>query len=306
LEYVLPRVLPTLAIGGWCIALQKSSPSIREQGLWTRDSWLNSHYAVAAIFVFSHLNVVAIYLVLVGAARLFDAHPGESADLAALPLAMRVFLALVLIDLIAYWMHRGFHHSALWRIHAIHHSSRELDWLSSTRFHPIDRMLVMATQVGATVLVFGFSLEVAAAAVVIRSTYGLLVHSNLNWTYGRLGYLLVSPAFHRWHHTQEQRGLDRNFAGVFSIFDHLFGTAYDASHEQPQRFGTADYVGENFVTQLASPFVSRPRLARWSVADEERRCLATEAANAHARTSPVATLDSATQNTREASLPSMQ
>jgi sterol desaturase/sphingolipid hydroxylase (fatty acid hydroxylase superfamily) len=40
---------------------------------------------------------------------------------------------LVLSDLIGYWMHRLFHREPLWKFHAIHHSSEELDWLSATR-----------------------------------------------------------------------------------------------------------------------------------------------------------------------------
>ncbi len=39
-----------------------------------------------------------------------------------------------------------------------------------------------------------------------------LVHANLNWTFGPLRHVLVSPVFHRWHH--DEKTYDRNFAGT--------------------------------------------------------------------------------------------
>jgi sterol desaturase/sphingolipid hydroxylase (fatty acid hydroxylase superfamily) len=39
-------------------------------------------------------------------------------------------------------------------------------------------------------------------------------------------YVLVTPQFHRVHHSIEPRHRDRNFGLTFSIWDHLFGTQY--------------------------------------------------------------------------------
>jgi sterol desaturase/sphingolipid hydroxylase (fatty acid hydroxylase superfamily) len=61
--------------------------------------------------------------------------------------------------------------------------------------------------------------------------------------------------FHRWHHTTEEEGLDKNFAGLFPFIDLAFGTFYMPLGRQPQRFGvTNDDVPAGLVAQLAYPF----------------------------------------------------
>ena len=50
-----------------------------------------------------------------------------------LPLWLQAIAILLLGDLIGYWMHRGFHGARLWRVHAVHHSSVDLDRLSAVR-----------------------------------------------------------------------------------------------------------------------------------------------------------------------------
>ena len=54
------------------------------------------------------------------------------------PLWLQAIEMLLIGDLIAYWTHRWFHGRALWKFHAIHHSSRDLDWLSAVRLHPVN------------------------------------------------------------------------------------------------------------------------------------------------------------------------
>ena len=59
----------------------------------------------------------------------------------------------------------------------------------------------------------------------------------------------------RWHHTTEEEGLDKNFAGLFPFIDLLFGTFYMPPGRQPHRFGiTNDDVPAGLVAQLVYPF----------------------------------------------------
>ena len=58
--------------------------------------------------------------------------------LAALPLVVQMLIFLVGEDVITYWTHRLFHGGRLWKYHAVHHSSEELEWISAARFHPIN------------------------------------------------------------------------------------------------------------------------------------------------------------------------
>ena len=174
-----------------------------------------------------------------------------------LPTWVQVPLVLVLADLLAYWSHRLFHGRWLWPFHAIHHSSRTVDWLSSVRLHPINDVVSRIVQV-LPLYWLGFNGAVLAAFVPFLTLYALLLHANLSWTYGPFGYLIASPAFHRWHHTSEEEGLDTNFAGLFPFIDLAFGTFYMPADRQPQRFGIVnDDVPEGLIGQLLYPFRSR-------------------------------------------------
>jgi sterol desaturase/sphingolipid hydroxylase (fatty acid hydroxylase superfamily) len=74
---------------------------------------------------------------------------------------------------------------------------------------------------------------------------------------------LASPVFHRWHHTSEAEGLDKNFASTFPILDVIFGTYYMPRGRLPEQFGNgeADYP-DDFWGQLVHPFRWRPKPAQ--------------------------------------------
>jgi sterol desaturase/sphingolipid hydroxylase (fatty acid hydroxylase superfamily) len=177
----------------------------------------------------------------------------------SLPLAIQIPLILLLADLLAYWTHRLFHARWLWPFHAIHHSSTAVDWLSSVRLHPVNDVVARVVQV-LPLYWMGFSAGALAAFVPFLTFYALLLHANVNWSYGPLRYIVASPVFHRWHHTSEEEGLDKNFAGLFPFIDLAFGTFYMPSGRQPQRFGIlGDPVPDGLLRQLIHPFRRRPR-----------------------------------------------
>ena len=75
---------------------------------------------------------------------------------ARLSLWVQAAAILVLGDFVGYWMHRAFHGRRLWAYHAVHHSSVDLDWLSSVRLHPVNDALMRIVGVF-PVLAFGFA-----------------------------------------------------------------------------------------------------------------------------------------------------
>lgn len=172
--------------------------------------------------------------------------------LGAQPLALQGVEIFVLGDFLGYWQHRLFHGRALWPFHAIHHSSTDLDWLSSVRLHPVNdvisRLIVAVPLVAA-----GFNVGVVALYAPFATFYAIALHANLNWDYGPLRYVIVSPAFHRWHHTSADEGLDKNFAGAFPLWDLVFGTFY-MPRRQPTSFGISDPVPRGFIGQMIAPF----------------------------------------------------
>jgi sterol desaturase/sphingolipid hydroxylase (fatty acid hydroxylase superfamily) len=174
--------------------------------------------------------------------------------LARQPLGLQAIEMLLLGDFIAYWMHRGFHGRTLWKFHAIHHCSQDLDWMSAVRLHPLNDWLTRWVQASALV-VLGFSPGALAAYVPFLTFYAVFLHANVSWGFGPLGRLIASPKFHRWHHTSEDEGLDKNFAGIFPIFDLVFGTYYMPQDRLPTKFGLKDEtVPQTFLAQLAYPF----------------------------------------------------
>jgi sterol desaturase/sphingolipid hydroxylase (fatty acid hydroxylase superfamily) len=162
---------------------------------------------------------------------------------------------LVLADFLDYWTHRGFHTSTWWRFHAIHHSAEEMNWLSAGRMHPVNDLVTRIFQVVPLVLL-GFSARGVVLVAPILVFYVLLLHSNLTWNFGPLRHVLVSPAYHRWHHTTDAEGIDKNFAGIFPIWDILFGTCY-FPRRMPRRYGVnKEMLPRSLLGQLVYPFRS--------------------------------------------------
>ncbi len=178
-----------------------------------------------------------------------------------LPTALQIALLLLIGDFLGYWMHRWFHGRRLWKFHAVHHCSQELDWLSSVRLHPVNDAASRA--VSAVVLLgLGFNPVVIAAYLPFLTFYAILIHANVSWDFGWLGQLVTSPRFHRWHHTSQEEGLDKNFSGLFPWIDRLFGTYYMPKGKQPEKFGLhGEQIPESFWGQMMYPFKKKPRKA---------------------------------------------
>lgn len=171
------------------------------------------------------------------------------------PAALQALEALLWFELIGYWSHRAFHQvSVLWRYHAIHHSSTEVDWLSSVRVHPVNEIGSRLAQVSPLVLV-GYNAGVVVAFVPILTLYAIMLHANVSWNFGRLRYVIGSPVYHRWHHTSEKEGLDKDFAAMFPFVDWIFGTLYFPADRQPMQFGVpGEDIPNNLLKQLVYPF----------------------------------------------------
>ncbi len=204
-----------------------------------------------------------IGMLTLGAALIFDIHGTQAimdfyenghGPLAALPLWLQAAIFMVASDFLLYWIHRGFHGGTLWKYHAVHHSSEDLDWISAARFHPIN-LFLGAVGVDVLLLVAGISPNVMIWLGPFITVHSGFVHANLNWTLGPFKTVLAGPVFHRWHHTLPDRGGNMNFAGTFPIWDMLFGTFYMPKNELPDAYGIADKsFPEGFGAQMLYPF----------------------------------------------------
>jgi sterol desaturase/sphingolipid hydroxylase (fatty acid hydroxylase superfamily) len=121
--------------------------------------------------------------------------------------------------------------------------------------------LIEAT--GETLLFLGSAMVgvdplVLSVAGLVIGFYNLFVHSNVRWTFGPLRYILVSPVFHRWHHSDTPQAADKNFAAMFSCLDLVFGTFYMPMNSAPHTVGLSarekSAHPRTFAKQLLYPF----------------------------------------------------
>jgi sterol desaturase/sphingolipid hydroxylase (fatty acid hydroxylase superfamily) len=159
--------------------------------------------------------------------------------LPALWFAGQLFLLLFVRDCLIYLRHRIFHLRPAWAFHSIHHSSEEVNWLSAVRFHPAENIIESTGEIllflGCAML--GFDSMVLSLGGLVIGFYNLFIHSNLRWTFGLLRYALVSPVFHRWHHSDLKEAADKNFAAMFSCLDLALGTFYMPMNLMPRTTG---------------------------------------------------------------------
>ena len=130
---------------------------------------------------------------------------------------------LVLIDL-ANWTSHLYNHrvDAFWRFHALHHSQEEMSILTSFRAHPLVHTSFQLTAV--PLIVLGTGGAVPATVLVGYVVLSTMPHANVNWSFGPLRYVVVSPAYHRLHHDRDdRRGV--NLGTVLVIWDVLAGLA---------------------------------------------------------------------------------
>jgi len=198
-------------------------------------------------------------LLIVGATFLFGTllkFPILLPGLRELHLVVQVLIGSVIYDFFSYWRHRWSHHDLLWPVHAPHHSSTNLNWLSGVREHFLDIILI-ALFGGILLALLGFSLEAIAIIGIIRLYWIDFVHLDLPFSLGPLDYIITTPRFHRWHHVPRVPDMpgNRNFSGLFSFFDLAFGTFYLPKDKLPERFGAGEpNYPSGFWGQLWQPF----------------------------------------------------
>lgn len=177
----------------------------------------------------------------------------------AWPIWVQVLAGMVILDFTLYVRHR-FVHYFCWPYHTIHHSAKEIGWLTWIRLHPLD-IFFMGLIATWMLHVIGFSGEAFAMASVINGHFNRFNHSNIQLDYpAPLRYILVSPNMHRWHHAADDpRALNKNFCIVFAWIDLILGTFYVPRNRLPTRYGVGDDRGSDvappgYINQLLYPF----------------------------------------------------
>ena len=163
----------------------------------------------------------------------------ESLRLATLPLdsAWTWIAAVAAYDFCYYWQHRLSHRmGVLWAAHVVHHQSEEFNLGTALRQPATSFLLGWLFYL--PMALAGFPPLAFGVAALIDLLYQYWIHTE---QIGRLGWfdrVFASPSNHRVHHGVNDRYLDRNYGGIFILWDRLFGTFADEDPREPVVYGT--------------------------------------------------------------------
>jgi len=172
----------------------------------------------------------------------------------AQPFWLQFTEALLVAELAGYWAHRATHRvPLLWRFHKVHHSISEMDWLAAGRLHPLDQVFVRSCVI-LPLVVLGFDRTTFGAYLLFATLWAIFIHANVRFTFGPLRWIVATPAYHHWHHTNDDDAINRNFAGQLPLLDMVFGTFHLPKHRWPSTYGIDERVPITYLGQLAWPF----------------------------------------------------
>lgn len=212
-----------------------------------------SNLAVFAGFQFSKYIFAGYQLAILGFFTKLTPFP--------LPRNSWVFLAtFITADLIYYWFHRVSHAwKPLWAFHLIHHSAMHMNLTASYRLNWFSALISPLFFVPAVML--GMPAEYIVIAYALNLAYQFFLHTEV---VGKLGFaenIMDTPSSHRVHHGCNPLYIDRNFGGVFIIWDKLFGT-YQPETEKVIYGLTTGFVSYNpfvlVIKGFKDLFVSKP------------------------------------------------
>ncbi len=171
----------------------------------------------------------------------------------------QLFLALFISDLFQWTAHYFFHKIPyLWRFHSVHHSIKEIDWLAGSRIHFVDLIGVRAFSF-LPLYILGFSPTVFTTYLIIVSFQAVLAHSNTRINFGIFRYLIVTPQYHHWHHSDDPKAFNKNFAIHFPFIDMILGTYYPIGKSWPESTGLGNVkFPKGFIKQFVFPFFKNP------------------------------------------------
>ncbi|MEZ0472430.1 sterol desaturase family protein [Luteimonas salinilitoris] len=184
-----------------------------------------------------------------------------------MPAMLEFLAALVVLDLAIYWQHRWFHViPQLWRIHRVHHSDLQFEVTLGLRFHPAEILLSMLYKF-AVIAALGPSPVAVAVYEILLAAFALLTHADVAIPHAwdrQLRRVLVTPDWHRVHHSVYRDETDSNYGNILSLWDRLFHSRI----EQPRDGHRGMQIG---LTQFrAAPEQTLIALLQQPLADDLR------------------------------------
>jgi sterol desaturase/sphingolipid hydroxylase (fatty acid hydroxylase superfamily) len=173
-----------------------------------------------------------VYICIIG--RLADygddwlpIHGWVPSGLQSWPFVARFALYVVLADLGNYWVHRLIHTRHLWRIHKWHHSPTYMYWFAGIRASLLQEILINAPYIAAAGLIDVSLLWISIVLDMKSALQNDWMHMNVPFGSRWLERFIITPRYHHVHHSDNPDHYGGNFAALFPVWDHLFGTYID-------------------------------------------------------------------------------
>jgi sterol desaturase/sphingolipid hydroxylase (fatty acid hydroxylase superfamily) len=149
------------------------------------------------------------------------------------PLPVKIVAAIVIFDFLQ-WCNHWLRHKVrlFWHFHSIHHSQRELNTFTDLRIHSVE-YFIAETLAFIPMLTLGIPALAVMGVGGFRMWYARFVHANIGTNFGPLKHLIVTPQYHRVHHSIEPVHQDKNFGILFTVWDRMFGTMNRNYDEYP-------------------------------------------------------------------------
>jgi len=170
------------------------------------------------------------------------------------PVWLQFVEAVVIADIGYYLAHKLLHTNPwLWKFHAVHHSIEQMDWLATVRVHPFDQIFTKTGQM-IPLYFLGVTPETLGVYALFSAAIAFFIHANFRVKFGVLRWVIATPEFHHWHHSQVPRVHNKNFAAQLPLLDWLFGTLYLPTRKMPHKYGVSELVPAGYLGQMLYPF----------------------------------------------------
>ena len=154
-----------------------------------------------------------------------------------LPLFVEIIIGIVLLDFAIYIQHVASHRiPILWRLHKVHHADRDIDVTTGVRFHPIEAALSMIYKCGVILLLGPIATAVIIFEILLNAS-AMFNHANIRLPKtldGILRTIIVTPDFHRVHHSVIEKETNSNYGFFLSIWDRFCKTYIEQPRENHQ------------------------------------------------------------------------
>ena len=158
-----------------------------------------------------------------------------------LPINIITIISCVLLaDLAYYWDHRVMHRIGIgWATHTVHHSSPHFNMSVAYRFGPLDAIFPIFFSL--PIVMLGFNPWLLLAVEVFVQTFQAILHTEVIGKLPKpIEYIFNTPSHHRVHHGSNAQYLDKNYAGIFIIWDRMLGTF--AAEEEKVVYGVTEPI----------------------------------------------------------------